>query len=194
MIIDIVTIVLLLIVGIVNFIGGFSNGCLKNILTVASIGVMIIVAPILVDLISPMFSGLGESVNSAVGEMVSFDAGNLVVKIISYLIVCAGLGIVLWILLITEMFHNTEREILLSIFKPKGVLKIIDRIAGLVVSIAIYGVLFLGIYALVVQIPVEALQSIFADSKIMQINFLVEPLKGVFGSISGAGIGNLLTA
>ncbi|MBO5286019.1 MAG: CvpA family protein [Clostridia bacterium] len=188
MIIDIVTIVLLLIVGIVNFIGGFSNGCLKNILTVASIGVMIIVAPILVDLISPMFSGLGESVNSAVGEMVSFDAGNLVVKIISYLIVCAGLGIVLWILC------AIIRKILLSIFKPKGVLKIIDRIAGLVVSIAIYGVLFLGIYALVVQIPVEALQSIFADSKIMQINFLVEPLKGVFGSISGAGIGNLLTA
>jgi hypothetical protein len=65
---------------------------------------------------------------------------------------------------------------------------LINRIAGLVCSIAIYGVLLMGIYALVIQIPVEGVRNVFADSFVMQYNFLKEPLSGVinFGATSSA--------
>ena len=178
MIIDVITIALLLIIGIVNYFGGFLNGCLKNILTVASIAVMIIVAPILVGVISPMFAGIGESI----GYIGEFNAGALAVTIISYLIVCIVLALVLWLLCFII------RKIILKILKPVGFWKIINRLAGLVCSIAIYGVLFMAIYALLVQIPVEGIQNVFASSIIMQNNFLVEPLSGIINFGATASI------
>ena len=178
MIIDIVTIAFLALVGIVNFFGGFLNGCLKNILTVASIAVMIIVAPILVGYILPLFAGIGESI----GYVGDFNLGGLAVNVISYVIVCIVLALILWLLCFII------RKIILKILKPVGFWKLINRIAGLVCSIAIYGVLLMGIYALVIQIPVEGVQNVFADSFVMQYNFLVEPLSGVinFGATSSA--------
>ena len=63
-IVDYILLGLLLVVGIVNFIAGFSKMGLNNLVTLIKIALIVILSPMIVGVLMPKLSGIVDSINA----------------------------------------------------------------------------------------------------------------------------------
>ncbi len=176
--IDIIVIALLAIVAVVNFFGGFHKGPLNNIFTIVRLAGVVLLAPIIVkelkgiDAIASMITPLGASIDGIIKGM-----GDTIVTVIFYAIAALALFIVLGILLgilkwLLRYQFDPKRE-------PATYVVIIDKVLGVVFSVAIYGAIILAILALLGNLGVPAIDGFLEGSKICEIN----PLNAIFAGM-----------
>ncbi len=163
-IIDYILLGVLLVIGIINFIMGFHKAGLNNLVTLIKIALIVILSPILVGVITESFGldGIAESINSSIP--LNVDLGNMIVSVVAYLIVIIVLAIVLGIIFM--LLKKLFRKINFS-FTP---LKWIDRFVGFFFSVLLYGIILFALTGFIAQIPVESMQTLFAESAVMKIN------------------------
>lgn len=166
-IVDYILLGLLLVVGIVNFIAGFSKMGLNNLVTLIKIALIVILSPMIVGALMPKLSGIVGSINANLPENMQF-LGDIIVKVVAYIIVIIVLAIVLG--LIFMVLKKLFRKINFSITP----LKWIDRIVGLIFGVLLYGIILFAITGFLAQVPVEAMKNAFEASAIMKINPFVD--------------------
>ena len=176
--IDIIVIALLAIVAVVNFFGGFHKGPLNNIFTIVRLAGVVLLAPIIVkelksiDAIASMITPIGASIDGIIKGM-----GDTIVTVIFYVIAALALFIVLGILLgilkwLLRYQFDPKRE-------PATYVVIIDKVLGVVFSVAIYGAIILAILALLGNLGIPAIDGLLEGSKICEIN----PLNAIFAGM-----------
>ena len=77
-IVDYILLGLLLVVGIVNFIAGFSKMGLNNLVTLIKIALIVILSPMIVGVLMPKLSGIVDSINANLPKNMHF-LGDIIV-------------------------------------------------------------------------------------------------------------------
>jgi hypothetical protein len=147
-IIDIAFFGLLGLIAVINFFAGFHRGALDNIFTIIKIAGLVFLTGVIgnavkgIDAIASMLAMIADPINGllkGVGDTVA----NVVLMIVVGLVVLIVLSIVLAII------KHFIRKPFLKENDPGPVRVWIDRILGVIVSVAIYGVILLAVVAVV---------------------------------------------
>ena len=166
-IVDYILLGLLLVIGVINFIAGFSKMGLNNLVTLLKIALIVILSPMIVGALMPKLSGIVDSIKGNLAENMQFVA-DIIVEVVAYIIVVIVLAIVLG--LIFMILKKLFRKINFSITP----LKWIDRIVGFIFGVVLYGIILFAITGFLAQVPVEAMKNVFEASAVMKINPFVD--------------------
>lgn len=170
--IDIVIIGLLAFIGLINFFAGFHRGCLNNIFTIAKIALLVVLTGPVAEMLKGIesISGMVDGVVGGLPEQVQF-IGSYIYMAIAFFALLIVLSIVLGILkaLLRIPFGRTR--------EPSGFLKFLDKVGGLVFSVAFYGAIIFALLAIVSGVP--ALASVVEGSKLVEINPLAPLFEGL---------------
>ena len=187
---DIIVIGILAFVGIINFIAGFHRGCLNNIFTIAKIALLIFLTPIVgewlkgIEALATMVNPIGETVEGIL-EGMGATVVSIIFMTIAFFAVLIVVSIVFAILkALLRVPFGRDRV-------PSGFLNFIDKVGGLLFSVAFYGAILFALLA--VMKNVEALASFTEGSKLCEINPLNELFAGLFAPAETASLfSNLL--
>lgn len=186
-IVDFVVLGILIVVAIVGLFRGFMKNGLNNVAVIGTFVLAIVLTPVIVNALGKaafmagVYSGI-EKILGFVNEAARAQIAKTIVSVIVAII----------LLIVIALLMKLVKWILRKLIKPeRGVLKVIDRILGCVVGIAIYGCLFLGLIGSLNTVP--AVKKYTENSYVQKVNFLngfCEKNLNIGNIFAGLGGGN----
>lgn len=168
-IIDGVFIGIIVLVAIIGLCTGFMKNGLNNVATIGTIVGTVILTPILAKTLLGItaIASLQESFVNMLASIGNEQTALSIFAVILYVVVA------LVLLLVIGLVFKLIKALLRKLIKPKrGVLKIIDRLLGMVFGVALYGCICFGLLGVIDTVDKPEVNTMMEQSFIEQHNFL----------------------